>query len=452
MSEPDNSFIVVIPKLGLTMTEATIVEWHKREGEYVNKGEVLFTLENEKSTLDIEAAGSGVLHITAPAGQTVPVLGEIGRLLGAAPASGSVPEAPAAGATERPTALSPASPGPAGQAGGPAPAEGPGVPLRASPRARALARQRGLTQAALANLAASGPRGMLVAADLGRAGNAPAHSRASPLARKIAAQAGLDLAAVSGSGLRGMIMRKDVEDALEPPAHAAAPLPAARSLPLSGLRGVIAERLSASWHERPQVTLTTEADATALVSARQQLMAETGQKVAYDALLVKLVARALQDHPGLNVRLGPDGIQRLAEINVGVAVDTDRGLLVPVVRDVAHKSLGQINEELMVLAERARAGRSLPDELTGGTFTLTTLGMFDVDAFTPIINPPECAILGVGRIVAKPVALSGQVAVRDMVALSLSFDHRLVDGGPAARCLQRIKQLVERPFALVLSA
>ena len=440
MPEPETSFVVVIPKLGLTMTEATVVEWHKREGDFVNKGEVLFTLENEKSTLDIEAPASGVLHIVAPAGQTVPVLGEIGRLAGAAAASGGAPGEPVAATSPTAGAAPPASPTPAVPAAGPS----TGAPLRASPRARSLAKQRGLSPAALAGVAGSGPRGMLVAGDVPQAG--AASSRVSPLARKIAAEAGLDLSAVSGSGVRGMIMRKDVEGALEPPSAATPPLP------LTGLRGVIAQRLSASWRERPQVTLTTEADATALVSARQQLIAETGQKVAYDALLVKMVARALQDHPALNVRLGPAGIEHLAEINVGVAVDTDRGLLVPVVRDVAHRSLEQINEELQRLAERARAGRSLPDELTGGTFTLTNLGMFDVDAFTPIINPPECAILGVGRILAKPVALGGQVVVRDMVALSLSFDHRLVDGGPAARCLQRIKQLVERPFALVLSA
>jgi pyruvate dehydrogenase E2 component (dihydrolipoamide acetyltransferase) len=150
----------------------------------------------------------------------------------------------------------------------------------------------------------------------------------------------------------------------------------------------------------------------------------------------------------VNVRLVEEGIVTLSDINVGIALDTDRGLLVPVVRDAGSKSLFEIQRMVAELAERALAGRSLPDDLTGGTFTITNLGMYDIDAFTPIINPPECAILGVGRIVAKPVAVEGQVVVRDMMALSLSFDHRLLDGAPAARFLQRVRQLVERPFAL----
>ena len=220
--------------------------------------------------------------------------------------------------------------------------------------------------------------------------------------------------------------------------------------PLTGLRAIIAERLSAGWRERPQVTLTTEADATNLVSARQQVIAETSDKISYDAFLVLLVARALREHPNVNATLTETGIAQLADINIGVAVDTERGLLVPVVHNANAKSLTEINLALRELAERAVAGRSLPDDLAGGTFTLTNLGMYEIDAFTPIINPPECAILGVGRIVSKPVGLNGQVVLRDMLALSLSFDHRLIDGAPAARFLQRVKQLVEWPFALAL--
>jgi pyruvate dehydrogenase E2 component (dihydrolipoamide acetyltransferase) len=286
--------------------------------------------------------------------------------------------------------------------------------------------------------------------------------KASPVARRLADQTGVDLAVVSGSGPSGRIMRQDVEGALAPQPEPApgveveAPSPGVQAL--TGLRGIIAERLSASWRERPHVTLTTEADATNLVSARQQLTAELGQKIAYDALLVALVARALGEQPHVNVRLTEQGIEQLPQPNIGVAVDTERGLLVPVVRDAAAKSLVEVQQALAELVERALAGRSLPDDLSGGTFTITNLGMFEIDAFTPIINPPESAILGVGRIVAKPVvrsagsgqAVDRQVVVRDMVILSLSFDHRLIDGAPAARFLQRLKQLVERPFALAL--
>jgi pyruvate dehydrogenase E2 component (dihydrolipoamide acetyltransferase) len=245
-------------------------------------------------------------------------------------------------------------------------------------------------------------------------------------------------------------MRQDVEQALVHEEEVAEIAGTLETQPLSGLRAIIAERLSASWQERPHVTLTTEADATNLISARQQAIAETGTKVAYDAFLVALVARALVEHPHLNVRLTEQGIGRLSQVNVGVAVDTERGLLVPVVRDAAAMSLLQVQQTLGGLVERAQAGHSLPDDLSGGTFTITNLGMFEIDSFTPIINPPESAILGVGRIVAKPVAVDRQVVVRDMMTLSLSFDHRLVDGAPAARFLQRLKQLVERPFALAL--
>jgi len=284
---------------------------------------------------------------------------------------------------------------------------------------------------------------MIVAGDVPATTPMPAPSslRASPVARKMAAEASVDLTSVPGTGPRGMVMRKDIERALAEPI---APQP----LPLTGLRGIIAERLSAGWRERPQVTLTTDADATNLVSARQQMLAESGEKIAYDAFLVKCVARALTEHPALNARLGKAGIELLPDINVGVAVDTDRGLLVPVVHDAPRLTLRQVQAELQSLAERAHTGRSLPDDLAGGTFTITNLGMYEIDAFTPIINPPECAILGVGRIVARPVGLGGQVVLREMLALSLSFDHRLVDGGPAARFLQRVKQWIERPFAL----
>jgi len=294
---------------------------------------------------------------------------------------------------------------------------------------------------------------MIVSADVEQASATNEAVKASPVARRLAARADLDLSEIAGSGPSGRIMRQDVEGALVPLAEPSRPLEDEVE-PFSGLRAIIAERLSASWRERPHVTLTTEADATNLVSARQQLTEELGQKVAYDTLLVALVARALREQPHLNVRLTERGIERLSRINIGVAVDTERdterGLLVPVVRDATAKSLLQVQSALAELVERALAGRSLPDDLSGGTFTITNLGMFEIDAFTPIINPPESAILGVGRIVAKPVAVDRQAVVRDMMALSLSFDHRLIDGVPAARFLQRVKQLVERPFALAL--
>jgi len=434
---------VVMPKLGLTMTEATLAEWHKQDGEYVEKGEPLFTIETEKVTLEIEAPASGMLHSLVAAGETVPVMRPVATLLGT-PGEPKPPGEAVAVPTTQPEVSAPA--------GEPTLAISPhDRGLRASPKARALAHRRGIS---LEGIIGSGPRGMIVAADVEPAAAAQAAIRVSPVARKLAAEAGLDPVTVDGSGPRGRVMRHDVTRALrgtQETAPAVSPEPAGAAQALTGLRGVIAARLSASWRERPHVTLTTEADATNLVSARQQVIAESGVKVSYNAFLVALVARALREQPHVNVRLGETGIEQLAQVNVGVAVDTERGLLVPVVRDAASKRLIQIHHTLQELVERAIAGRSLPDDLTGGTFTLTNLGAYEIDAFTPIINPPESAILGVGRIINKPVGLNGQIVLRDMLTLSLSFDHRLIDGAPAARFLQRVKQLVERPFALAFS-
>jgi pyruvate dehydrogenase E2 component (dihydrolipoamide acetyltransferase) len=219
------------------------------------------------------------------------------------------------------------------------------------------------------------------------------------------------------------------------------------------VRRLIAARLAESAHTAAPVTLTTEADATELVRLRAQIKADlagTDLPVpAYTDLLARLVAVALLEHPALNASLTGDVITRHAAVHIGIAVDTEHGLLVPVVREADRKSVQQIAVESTRLIERTRARQIAPDDLRGGTFTITNLGMYDIDAFTPIINLPECAILGVGRIVARPVvvdAAAETVAVRQMMALSLTFDHRIVDGGPAARFLQRVKQFVERPM------
>lgn len=414
----DTAHQVVMPRLGLTMTEGTIIEWHKADGDYVNQGEVLFTFESEKAALELEAPVSGVLQILKAAGETVPVMTPVALL--------SAEQAPAR------------------------PLSGPGH-WTASPKARALARERGI---ALDGISGTGPRGMIVSGDLDGVATVPSGTpeplKASPLARRIADEAGIDLTSISGTGPRGQITRRDVEQALTAPA-ATSPTraePAADLSGLTGLRGIIADRLSQGWRERPQVTLTTDADATNLVAARQQAGAELSEKVSFDALLVALVARALREFPYMNAQLTENGLQELPQINIGVAVDTERGLLVPVVHDADQMRSAAINLALRELAQRAIQGHSLPDDLTGGTFTITNLGMYGIDAFTPIINPPECAILGVGRIVQRPVGLNGQIVLREMMALSLSFDHRLVDGAPAARFLARVKELIERPFAL----
>jgi pyruvate dehydrogenase E2 component (dihydrolipoamide acetyltransferase) len=297
------------------------------------------------------------------------------------------------------------------------------------------------------------------------------------VAQRVAADTGVDLRAVTGTGPGGKITREDVERAVKDegrrmkdeergekrerapaiePAWVGGPASeVVERVPLKGVRAIIAERMAASVHTSARVTLFMEADATELVHMRERLKAKVGKDwgfaPGYNDLLAKIVANALRQFPYMNARLTPDSIERLARVNLGMAVDTERGLLVPVIRDADQKSVRQFGQAFREMVERARTGRSLPDDLTGGTFTITNLGMYDVLAFTPVINLPEAAILGVGCITPQPVARNGQVEIRQMLMLSLVFDHRLVDGAPAARFLQYIKNLIEEPYLWVAS-
>jgi pyruvate dehydrogenase E2 component (dihydrolipoamide acetyltransferase) len=334
--------------------------------------------------------------------------------------------------------------------------------LFASPRARRTAQEKGVT---LSQVAGSGPNGRIEERDV--LAFLAAQPKATPVAVRTAGALGVDLATVSGSGIGGQITKADVEAAgatKAAPAKAAAATEATsggESVPVTGLRRIIAERMAASHQATARVTLVTEADASALVEAREQLKAavekEWGFAPGYNDLLGLIVARALREFPYMNARLSADplagaggqAIERLPFVNLGMAVDTERGLLVPVIRNAEQKGLRAFGTELRALVERARAGKALPDDLTGGTFTITNLGMYEVDAFTPIINLPEAAILGVGRIQAKAVVRDGQIVARQMWTMSLAFDHRLVDGAPAARFLQRIKGLIESPYLLL---
>jgi pyruvate dehydrogenase E2 component (dihydrolipoamide acetyltransferase) len=329
--------------------------------------------------------------------------------------------------------------------------EAPAGRVFASPRARKTAREKGVD---LARLSGSGPGSRIVERDVIE--YVAARPRVTPVARRTAQVLGVDLEALRGSGPGGRVTKADVEAAVTAPSPPApAEVPAVEGVPMTGLRRIIAERMAASHAATARVTLVTEAEATAIVEAREQLKAsvaeEWGFAPGYNDLLGLIVARALREFPYMNARLGEDGssIEHLQSVNLGLAVDTKRGLLVPVVRNADQKGLRAIASEFRTLVERARAGRSLPDDLTGGTFTVTNLGMYDVDAFTPIINPPEAAILGAGRIQPKAVVREGEIVSRHMWTLSLTFDHRLVDGAPAARFLQRIKQLIENPYLLL---
>ena len=410
---------VVMPRLGWTMETGQVVEWRKQAGEQVEAGEILLLVEGDKAINEVEALESGILQFTpdAPAlGDTVP----IGTVLAYLTAPGEAP--PTANYDISPQVVEPVA---AGAAGAP-------VSAMAAPQVRE--RRRGPV--------------------------------ASPRARRVARELGVSWEALSGSGISGRILERDVRAAGKvaptpqtiPDRALTAPQPdvtAARS----ATRRTIADRMIASAQQTAPVTLHTEADATELVRLRGQLAADltgTDHPVpAYHDFIMRLTAFALQEHPALNASLigdpvaGGGSIVEHEAINIGLAVDTPRGLLVPVVRDVPAKSMQRLATESAARIAAAHAGTLGPDDLRGGTFTITNLGMYGIDAFTPIINLPECAILGLGRIVARPVVVdeaTDTVAVRRMITLSLTFDHRLVDGGPAARFLQRIAHLIAHPL------
>jgi pyruvate dehydrogenase E2 component (dihydrolipoamide acetyltransferase) len=444
---------IVLPKLGLTTTHGAITEWLKAPGDAVAPEEPLCTYETDKVTLELTSPEAGVLsEILVTAGEQVPVGTPVCVITAPTDDRPSVEAVraadglPASGArTAEPVAVS---------------------TIAATPKARALARARGVDLRAIHG---RGPGGRIHEADILAlepatrpriASEASGTANATPLARRIAEANGLDLRAVVGSGPDGLIMREDVERSLQHVervvAQAHAPLSADRVVPLTGIRKVIGDRMSHSAFSAPQVTLMTEAEATNLVSARVQLNEElatgdsSGLKISFSTLLAALVARALLEHPYLNARFEADGIHLVSEINIALAVDSDRGLLTPVLHGVNQLSLADIQRGYDALIRRAMSSASLPEDFEGGTFTITNLGSLDVDGFTPIINPPQSGILGIGRIVEKPVARDGATVIRPMVTLSLSFDHRVVDGAPAARFLQRVKHLVERPMALLI--
>ena len=487
---------IIMPKLGLTMTHGTITEWLKAPGDAARAEETLCIYETEKVTLELPAPADGVLTaILAPAGTSVAAGAAVCEFRTADDGLATVDGGPltigeAANATVPPSTASIQHPASSIQS----PAPGPVI---ATPKARALARKLGVELAAVTG---SGPAGRVQAADVqaARAAAQPEPVKATPLARRIAAAEGIDLRTITGTGPEGTVTREDVEAAVrgqgsgargqgsgdvqeqrsegageqkgggveEPDAqyavrsaqHATPATPGEQIIPLSLLRRTIAERMTASAFTAPHVTLFTEADATNLVAARAQLNEELAlavsgpalRKLSYNTLLAALVARALREFPRLNSRLEPDGLHLLPDINIALAVETERGLLTPVLRSVDTLKLAEIQRGYAELTDRALAGKSLPSDFEAGTFTITNLGSLDIDGFTPIINPPQAAILGVGRIAEKPVARDGAVVIRPMLVLSLSFDHRIADGAPAARFLQRIKQLVERPLALML--
>jgi len=420
---------IVLPRLGWTMEEGTLVEWLKQDGDPVKPGEIIFTVESDKALNEIESFDEGVLRIPAdspPPGTTVPV----GTLLAYILAPG---EAMPTGRTTTAVATTAAAPTAAAAVAVSSRRSGPPI----SPRARRLAKQLGVDWS---QLKGSGLSGRIAERDIQAAARAP---RVSPVARRLAQEAGVDLSTLAAQKPGARLSRQDVEAAL------AAPPAAGESAPLSSLRRIIAQRMGQSSRETASVTLFTEADATELVALRQRFKEALGPRQqwvpTYNDLFLKLTALSLAEHPALNASWGEGAIQMHRQIDLGVAVDTEAGLVVPVLRQVDRLSLQDLAEQSAALAENARTRRLKPDQLQGATFTVTNLGMYNIDAFTPIIDLPQCAILGLGRIALRPAVHQGQVVPRHQVVLSLSFDHRVVDGGPAARFLDTVRQYTEQP-------
>ena len=444
---------VIMPKLGMTMETGVLTKWYKKEGDPVSKGDILFDLETDKLSNSVEAEADGVLRkILVGEGEEVPILTEvaviaaadedISALTGEAPAAEAPAEAAAAAPAAAPTAA------PAARGGR----------IFASPRARKLAKERGID---LALIAPTGPNGRIVEKDVKNytpaaapeAAPVPAAApvKASPMAAKAAAQLGVDLADLH---VEGRVMMADVLKAVQQPAQAPAAAPAAAAhtderVRMSGMRKAIAKNMHNSVMTSPTVTYNMSVDMTEAKKFREQLKS-AGIKVSYTDIIIKFVAKALLEFPIVNCTIDGDEMIYRNYVNMGVAVALDNGLIVPTIFDADKLSISEISAELKSLADAAKNGSLSMDKLTGGTFTISNLGMFGMETFSPIINQPQVAILGVNKMEDKVVVRDGEMVIRPIMALSLTADHRAVDGAVAAQFEQRVKQLLENP-ALMLA-
>ena len=443
---------VVMPRLGWTMEVGRVVEWLKNDGDPVEEGEIILAIESDKAVNDVEALDSGILRIPADAqiGLELPVGAPLGFIVqpgdpdpfAGAPAAAPVDDAQVA---------------PSVETGGPAPIDTAVVAASAgtngharevaiSPRARRTAERFGIDPSTMRGTGSTGrirERDVLAAV---AALPAQEPKRAAPSVRRLAEENGVDLHMVAAARPGGRITRSDV--------LGAARVTRVEPTPVGPIRRVIIERMTETARTVAPVTLTTDVDATELVRTRESFkdeMAGGSDPVpSYNDIVIRLVALALLEHPDLNASLVDGGLVQHEAVHIGLAVETERGLLVPVVRDADRKSIHQITAATASLIPATQAGTAPADHLRGGTFTVTNLGTFGIDAFTPIINLPECAILGLGRIHSRPVVVdeaTGEIAARKMMALSLTFDHRVVDGAPAARFLQNLSRKIERPFS-----
>jgi pyruvate dehydrogenase E2 component (dihydrolipoamide acetyltransferase) len=443
---------VFIPKLGQTVEEVTLINWLVKEGDKVETGQGILEVETDKAVFTVESSADGIIHIGPfKVGDVIPnltVVAVIGKAEDKFMVKQPTPNAVKADvqadqltAQEQPSLLTVS--------------QNEANKIFISPRARKLADEKKVDITRITPTGGDGIR--IVEKDV--AASLTHEVKASPLAQRMAQEASLDLRTVKGTGLQGEITKGDVEQALAQTkttiTHktlATAPLPEAEVIarvPLKGIRALIAERMSASVHTSARFTLFIEADATKLVYLREvlkmRLEKEWGFAPSYNDLIAKIAAKALRKFPYVNARLTTDAIEHLAHVHIGMATDTERGLMVPVIRDVDQIDLRQFGTQFRQLVEQARSGHITPDDLKGGTFTITNLGTYDILTFVPVINLPEAAILALGKIALKAVVVEDTIVIRRMWILALVVDHRIVDGAPAAKFLQFIKDEVENP-------
>jgi pyruvate dehydrogenase E2 component (dihydrolipoamide acetyltransferase) len=433
-----------MPRLGDFMTEGVVVRLARSRGDDVSQGEVIAEIETEKLNYDLESVAGGRFHPVVDEGATVAVDGLIGYVLaeGEEPPVQEAPTAPAARAVSRraPQRRQAAR----RQSGG---------SVRSTPGARRVAASLGVD---ISQVTPTGPGGRVVEADVRAFAEAQAAAPtvvpSTPGARRLASSLGVDLSQVTATGPRGRVVESDVRAYADAQAVEQAPamppgLPEpSRSEPLSGMRRSIARHMSDSLRNSAQLSYFLEVDATEVQRLRREASQGQDTTITLAHALIKACAESLRRVPAMNSVLANGTIHYFDQVNIGVAVALDDGLIVPVVRDVGSMSIAEIADATFELANKARANALSPDDVVGGTFTISVLG--SVDGFTPILNPPQSGILGVGRIVQKPVVSRGEIVIREMLTLSLTADHQVIDGAVAASFMRRLQATVERPARL----
>jgi len=429
---------VIMPALGMAQETGILLQWLRQPGEIVTKGEALMEVETDKATVEIEAPASGMLqNVTAAAGDEVPV----GQIIAVIVAPGEASPPPQASPAQPPQIVT-------SVAAGDPPAKSPSV----SPVAARIAAENNIDVREITPQYGTRVQKADVLAWLETARVVPTASPrvlASPKARRLAAEIGLDLALVAGSGPAGAVSAADVTAAAAapPPTPAAVPTAVdAATLPMNNIWRVAARRVTDSWTTTPHFYLNREVDAGQLIAWRQAAQARLAEKITFTDLLTKLLALTLSQYPRLNGMWRDGDIVLNEEINIGLAVAIEAGLTVPVIRRANQLSLQELARQRQTLVAKAQAGKLSAQELSDGTFTISNLGMYGIDSFSPIINPPQAAILAVGRIAERVVAVNGRPVVQPRMALTLSCDHRVVDGAGGAQFMQTLVEFIEEPL------